>query len=794
MRIGSSIGRARKAFPSASSSEQILESAHETKFGGIHAWPGTCPYHHGDRLREHPLLLIFTVTLFLGSALVFLIQPMFAKMALPLLGGSPSVWITSMLFFQAALLAGYAYAHFSTSRLGTRRQAAVHMVLLLVPLVALPIAVREGWAPPPGGSQVLWLLALLAVSVGPPFFVVSSTAPLLQRWFADTGHARAKDPYFLYRASNFGSAVALLGYPALVEPALRLADQGRLWAVGYGALLVLMAACALTLWRSPAATSTARKPATSPLREDPPPIAGGSLDALTVARRAQWVVLSFVPSSLMLGVTVFLTTDIAPIPLLWVVPLALYLLTFVLAFSPRPPLPQRVMVRAMPLLVIPLVVTILLRAARPPWLLIPLHLLAFFTVGMVCHGRLAQDRPPASRLTDFYLWIAVGGVLGGAFNAIVAPVVFNGFTEYPLAIVLACLLRPGRGGERRERRSRLLDLALPVALGAAVLGLAWWVRAGGVSDELLRRALVFGVPAFLCFTLIDRPVRLGLGLGAILVAGAVAVGAANPVVFADRSFFGAFQVTADAEGRFHLLTHGTTVHGAQSLDPARRDEPLTYYTRSGPLGQVFEAVNATGADDIAVVGLGAGSMACYARPGERWTFYEIDPLVERIARDPSLFTFLRDCLDRPRIVLGDARLSLERAADGQYDLIVVDAFNSDAIPVHLITREAIGLYLAKLADGGVLAFHISNLYLDLHPVLRDLARDAGLVSFARDDSLVTEADRRAGKSPSDWIVLARSPADVGDIVDNPRWYELKGQGGTLWTDDFSNILGVFRWS
>jgi len=738
------------------------------------------------------VLLLYTITLFLGSMLLFLVEPMFAKMALPLLGGSPSVWITSMLFFQAVLLAGYAYAHAGTGKLGARRQAAVHMALLAVPFLTLPIAPRRGWAPPATGGQVVWLLALLAVSVGLPFFVVSSAAPLLQRWFASTGHPRARDPYFLYRASNLGSMIALLGYPAVVEPTLRLADQGRLWAWGYGVLAAMTAACAALLWRSPVPTGPGA--AAAPDRAAPAPIAGGGNGHVTPARRARWMALSFVPSSLLLGVTTHLTTDVAPIPLLWVIPLALYLLTFVLVFSPRPPLPQRLMARALPLLVLPLVATILLKAARPVWVPMLLSLLTFFVAAMVCHGRLAEDRPPASRLTEFYLWIAAGGVLGGVFNALVAPVIFDSYAEYPLAIVLACLLRPGPAAGGGRRWSRVLDLGLPIALGAVVAALAWWVGVGGPSNELLRRGVLVGVPTVLCFTFVERPIRFGLGVGAILLAGTVSLGAASPVLLADRSFFGAYQVTEDAAGELHFLTNGTTVHGAQSLDPARRDDPLTYYTRSGPLGQVFGATDAAGGDDIAVVGLGAGSMACYGRPGERWTFYEIDPLVERIALDPNLFTFLRDCLDDPRIVTGDARLSLEGAADGRYDLIAVDAFNSDAIPVHLITREAIALYLSKLADGGMLAFHISNQYVDLHPVLGNLARDVGLVSFARDDSSISRAESRAGKFPSDWVVMARTAADLGPIARDPRWYRLEGDGSRVWTDDFSNILSVFRWT
>src|SRR5262245_44359022 len=391
---------------------------------------------------------------------MFVVQPMVGKMILPSLGGSPAVWNTCMVFFQAVLLAGYAYAHGTTARLGVRRQAALHLGLLLLPLLALPVAVAADGGPPSDTHPVPWPLALLTLSVGLPFFLVSTSAPLLQKWFAGTGHPAARDPYFLYAASNLGSMLALLGYPILVEPYWPLAEQGVGWAWGYGALVVLTAFCALLLWRAPAAAA-ADAPADGP--DGPPPGWGQTL---------RWLALALVPSSLMLSVTTYVTTDIASIPLLWVAPLAIYLLTFILVFARRPLLPHRLVVAVAPVAVVLLAAVILCRVTEPVWLLLPLHLLGLFVVALVCHGALAQERPPARYLTGFFLWMSLGGVLGGLFNALVAPQVFSGVAEYPLVLVAACLLLPRRDGAA-DAAARRRDLALPLAAGLLTAVLAW---------------------------------------------------------------------------------------------------------------------------------------------------------------------------------------------------------------------------------------------------------------------------------------------------------------------------------
>ena len=739
-------------------------------------------------------LLLFTVTLFLSSALLFAIQPMFAKMVLPLLGGTPATWITSMLFFQSALLAGYAYAHWSTRWLGERRQTIVHGLLVVVAVAALPVAVPRGWAPRPEDHPVAWLLAVLLVGVGLPFFVVSSTTPLLQRWFARSPHAAAHDPYFLYRASNLGSMVGLLAYPALVEPRLRLADQGRMWAAGYLGLAALTAGCALAPWRAGPRTA-AEEAGEEERAEEQTADRGAGEDSpvpLGVARRAHWLALAFVPSSFMLAVTTYITTDIAAVPLLWVVPLALYLLSFIAVFSRGPFLLAGLTAQLHPFLVLQLVLLVVLGATEPVLLVVAVSLVAMFVSALVCHGRLAEDRPPSRQLTEFYLWVALGGALGGAFNAVVAPTVFDSVVELPLAIVLACLLRDRQQATEDTGPARVLDLVLPVGLLAFAVGAVAVGRAAGLGSTTAR-VVAFVVALLLCAGFAARPARLALGVAAVFVAAAVASGGGEDTLYANRTFFGVLRVERDGERETHRLVHGNTTHGAQSTDPGRRREPLTYYHRTGPVGQVFAMLRAPAeAEEVGVVGLGTGTLACHGRPGQRWTFYEIDPAVARIARDPHLFTYLRDCPPQVDVVLGDARLSLARSHSERFGVIVVDAFNSDAIPVHLLTREALALYLDKLAEGGVLVVHITNRYLDLAGVVGDLVADARLAGLVRDD-LASEPRMATGRAGSVWAVLARRPSDLAPLAAHPDWRPLPTRAGAeVWTDDFSNLLGALR--
>lgn len=731
----------------------------------------------------------YACSIFISAALLFCVQPMVAKMLLPLLGGSPAVWTTCMVFFQVTLLAGYAYAHGTLRWLGARRQIALHVVVLMLPLLVLPIQIGEADVAsfPPTQSPVLHVLGLLAVTVGLPFLVLSTSAPILQRWFAATGDAKHRDPYVLYAASNLGSMIALLSYPAVIDPWLGLAAQSRAWRWGYVAFVVMAMGCAALRLRAPRSRPAATEP--SPLDPVAP--------ELTVARRALWVALSAVPSSLLVGVTTYLGTDIAPFPLLWVIPLALYLLTFVLVFAERRALSTRLASRLLPLPVAGVFIVLLSEAAAPTWALLALHLGLFFLAAMVCHGRLAEDRPPVTHLTEFYLWMSVGGVIGGAFNALVAPVVFDRVVEYPLAILLACLMRPTPEGPGRAPQRASRDVGHALAMGALTAAAVLLILALKMEPGRTSFGLMFGVPILVNYRTLMQPRRFALGLTAILVASSLYPGALGQTIYRTRSFFGTVRVTRDLSGRFRQIVHGSTVHGRQAVDPTRRREPVTYYARSGPLGEIFRlAAGLTPESRVAVIGLGCGVIAAYATPGQAWTFYEIDPAVLRIARDGRFFTYLADAFPGDaglRVELGDARLRLREAKDSALDLLILDAFSSDAIPVHLLAREALALYLQKLAPDGLLALHISNRYLDIQPVVASLARSAGIAAYCREDLTVLPEHEVTGKSSSTWCALARAEARLGPLTTSPAWHRARDDGAPVWTDDRSSILGILRW-
>ena len=717
---------------------------------------------------------LFSTSLFLSALLLFCIQPLFAKMLLPLLGGSPAVWNTAMVFFQTSLLAGYGYAHLSTRLLAPRQQVLLHLSLLTLAVVALPIAIRGGWAPPTATSPIPWLMAVLSLSIGLPFFVVSATAPLLQRWFSATGHPMAADPYFLYGASNLGSILALLGYPIVLEPLLPIGGQSWLWTWGYLLLVLLIAACGvafLSLARAPASKAAAVVPKHRPI---------GWRD------RAHWLALAAIPSALLLGVTTEITTDIASAPLFWVVPLMLYLLTFVFVFARRPLLPHRWMVAAFPYLLV--LVAISYAWPMSAALQLPINLALFFSAAMICHGELARRRPSADDLTEFYLCMSAGGVIGGVFSAILAPEIFNGVDEYPIALVLTCLMLPKRDGQAFFNGR---DVALPAALALVIAAPLVF------EDAIVQRFGVFGTLPVLVLTALAaclfraRPLRFALGIGLLFLA-APSPDNLGRVLHRERSFFGVVKLQLSPDGRVLRMLHGVTAHGAEYVEPTRWREPLLYYHPDGPVGQFFAALrlHQRTLNRIAVVGLGTGALACFREPGQSWSMFEVDPMVVRLARDTHYFHFLEQCGQDARIVLGDGRLALQKAADRRFDLVVMDAFSSDAIPVHLLTREAVALYFAKLADHGVVLYHISNRHLELAPVLANIAADAGLAALRNVYAAPAGVENAAA---SEWVALARSRDDLAFLADDPRWKPLEGQpGGRPWTDDYSNLIGAIR--
>jgi hypothetical protein len=745
------------------------------------------------------MLILFTATIFLGALLLFFVQPMMGRMLLPLLGGAPAVWNTAMVFYQAALLAGYAYAHFATKWLGVRRQAALHIPLLFLPLLALPIAIPHGWTPPTTHNPIPWLLAVLAVSAGLPFFVLSATSPLLQRWFSTSGHRDAGDPYFLYAASNCGSFLALISYPILVEPHLGLLQQSRYWAAGYIALAVLTALCGLYVWKrlpGGAPAGQANEGTLDALKRVPPTAVS---KPLTARRRWRWVLLAFVPCSLMLSVTTYITSEVVPIPLLWVIPLGIYLLTFTLVFAKRRLIPHRWMVSAFPFAVVILVLMLARMSLKAEsfaslgWP-VAMHFVGLFVVAMVCHGELANDRPSVEHLTEFFLWISVGGVLGGMFNALLAPVIFPMVLEYPITLLLACLLMPLRSSGTPSGRTRILDIAFPVLLGLFTAGLILLVEHARIDSPRLALALECVPPAVLCLCFFRRPLRFALGGLAIMLATTLALRPEMHAVLVTRSFFGIYGVEKEPGREYlHIFRHGTTMHGMQSFNPKERRIPLLFFTRRGPIGQTIAALPEELKQRVGVIGLGAGTLACYAEAGQHWTFYEIDPEVERIAANPQYFTYLQDCPADVKVVLGDARLSLLAEPDHQFGLMILDAYNSDTIPLHLVTREALALYLQKLTPNGVLALHITNRHVDLEPVFANLARDAGLLSLCRIDPATLE-EFQGGKATSWWIVMTRNAQWLNLLAQDQRWRPVQTQQGVgLWTDDYTSVFSVFHW-
>jgi hypothetical protein len=723
-----------------------------------------------------PLLgLVFTLSVFLSAGLLFIVEPMFGKMVLPLLGGSPSVWTTCMLFFQAALLLGYWYAHVGPARLGLRRHTMLHLGLLAFCLILLPIGVSNAAEGFRVEYPTLWLLLVLTVSVGAPFVLLSSTGPLLQVWFSRTSHPSAHNPYFLYAASNAGSLIGLLSYPFVIEPSITLKGQTGLWTSGYLILVGLVLSSAAYL----RATSTAPEEPTS-LRP------AASLDRRSILR---WTLLAFVPSSFFLALTTYLTTDIAAVPLLWVIPLVLYLLSFTMVFGRRSWISHAALVRWQPVgLIVLAVINFWGASASGVWLM-PLHLLVLLVTALVCHGELAATKPPASRLTEFYLCIAVGGVLGGIFNAVVAPAMFDSVLEYPLTILAACAVRPLLPGS--HTRSMRWDVVLIVAACAVMVA----TRLGD-PDRPATAAVVLSsaVVAVACLRMSRVPARFTLAIGLVVVAGVITAQLQPGILLKERNFFGVREIRLDNEKRVRWLMHGTTNHGGQSIDPAKRTEPVTYYYRGGPIGDVFRAFPSTPGRRVAVIGLGAGNLAAYAGAGEEWTFYEIDPDIARIALDTTYFTFLKDTPAKVRVVLGDGRLSIAKAPDHYYDLILLDAFSSDAIPTHLLTREALSIYRSKLSDRGLLAWHLSNRYLDLEPVLGRLIRETGIVGLIR-ANVERRIEQESNGYPTVWAAIASDSSHLGPLRNDSRWRPLRTRDGVrLWTDDYSNIFSVFIWS
>lgn len=710
-----------------------------------------------------PMTILYAATSVLTAALLFLLQPMVARMMLPAFGGSPQVWTTTMLFFQTALLAGYGYTHVTTTRIDRRAQPWAHLAVMVLPLALLPIGLTVEPSGRGGVVPGVELLTALTIGVAGPFVVIATSGPLVQRWFSWTDHRRARDPYFLYAAGNVGSMGGLLVYPFVVEPYLDVAEQSRLWAAGYVLALVLITACVLVMRRRP---DDARSvPAMPPERGRPIPS----------RRIGRWLLQAFVPSSLMLGATSLLSTDVAAVPLLWVLPLAAYLLTFTVAFSRIGAPVLRVATYAAPA-VVALAVGLAPGTFGVPTA-VALQVLLVLVGGLVAHGRLAADRPAPSQLTRFYLVVAVGGALGGLFNGLVAPLVFPTVFEYGFVIALLMGLviewrEIVRGAARWPRAGRLAAAILLAASPVALLLLSS-LKALPASPAL-RVTVVVALLAPL-LTGFGRSGAVGLAVALVgLVPQVVHVVDAELV---ERTFFGVYRVKREGS-RLDLL-HGTTVHGSQDVtSEASRRRAISYYHPDEPFGDIMRLRGDVKV--VGVLGLGAGSIAAYGRSGQALVFHEIDPEVVRIAKER--FTYLEDTPARVEIVLGDGRLTLADV-HGRYGLLVMDVFTSDAIPVHLLTIEAIERYLQAIEPEGTLALNISNRYLDLAPVLRAAAEELGLAALIRHGNGDGE-----GAVPSHWVAMARDWEALQGLRD-AGWNELPTRR-QLWTDQRSSIWSV----
>jgi len=728
--------------------------------------------------RPTSLAVVFGATIFAGAALLFSIQPLVGKLLLPKLGGTPSVWNTVMVFFQAMLLAGYAYAHFSFRKLGWPRQAWLHAALLGLAAWCLPFRLESGMdstLPP-----AWWVLLNLLQTIGLPVFALAATAPLLQTWFAGSNDPSAKDPYFLYAASNLGSFGALFGYPLLIEPQLRLQAQTQFWAFGYWGLAALMVGCAVLAGRHRRAEAPSEAPEGRRAAEPP-----------TRGQVWSWIGLSFIPSSLMLGVTNYITTDVASVPLLWVIPLGAYLFTFVIAFGNYPAWLDGVSSRAIPILALAVVFPLIVQATEPVWVLLLLHLLFFLFATLKIHLKLSQSRPPAEHLTRFYLYLSVGGVLGGVFNALLAPVLFNSVVEYPLMILVATLVAfPSRGTPGRTAR------LAPITGGALVI-LTMMAAAAAISRASATNVgignLIAGLVLLGSYLLLRTPVRYTLAIATLLVGVGLFRQWRSPVLERERNFFGVLRVVSDGP-TLRRLYHGTTIHGVQSTRPERQCEPLSYYHREGPVGEIAKLhQQAQTGPEVGLIGLGAGAIIAYSQPGERWTLFEIDPAVATIAQDRRYFTYLGECARAPfRIEIGDARLKLDAIPDDTFGLLYVDAFSSDVIPMHLLTLEATRLYRRKLSANGFLAFHISSRNFDLEPLVANLGRSVALRCFASMRSELSNEALGEGGLEANWIVLV--PEGLAPVLlEDKAWREIRpGPDAPLWTDDFSSLLGVLK--
>ena len=734
---------------------------------------------------QAPSKLLFVSTICLGSFLLFLVQPMVARMALPRLGGAPSVWNSAMLVYQALLLCGYAYAH-RLSREAPRRQAMIHIAVLLIAALWLPLGLAS-FTPPVGGSPIFWVPWLLIASIGPLFFAVAAQAPLMQRWYALTGNQG--NPYALYAASNIGSFAGLIAYPLLVEPFMPMLSQNWLWTGIYVVLVVAVALCARLLWQ-------ARMIAVAE------PTAETEAIVIGWKRRLYWIALAAIPSGLMLSTTSHLTTDLMAMPLLWVIPLGLYLLSFSVAFADNQR-PAFWISKVAPLVLLATGAVVFMIWGKAAIIGLAASLTLLFVVSVALHNEMFRTRPEPEHLTGFYLMMSLGGVIGGFFCAIVAPLIFDWTWEHPILILLAAILIPQNRflsfGEEDIFGARGAPIfILTLAMIAVGIGLYAGIITGAeiTSDKIILLVIIIGIGIIAT----GQKIAFAMTIAALMLANGGWYNVEQTMAGARmRSYFGTYTVNSSESGRVRWLNHGTTMHGMQWLDAPTR--PISYYPTTSGVGiTMAKATELYGRGaSIGVVGLGAGTLACYRKPGQFWQFFEIDPLMVEIARDRKIFSFIERCAPDVPITLGDARLTLADVPQGKFDILALDAFSSDSIPLHLLTKEAFATYRRALKPDGLLLVHISNRYIDLNPVVAAEAKTGGWAAALRHDS-PTEKLVNQGSRASLWIALSPDRAKLAQLTgpvspkkaryyDAGGWIKLDSPTGTrAWTDDYASVL------
>jgi len=747
-------------------------------------------------------LLVFSVTLLLSAALMFAVQPMVGKMLLPIVGGTPAGWIVAMAFFQLMLLVGYLLAHI-LSKLSALQHGIFYVLCLVLGICFLPLSLNAHLSQIPGNPAAHDIFILLTFAVAVPFIALSATSSTIQRLFTATDHASAKDPYFLYAASNFGSFSGLLLYPLLVEPLFAISEQTTILKFFYISLISLATICIfLSYTGHRKSLKTAANPVV-PSQNTPPPVETSKAPTSPVSKKRylQWLFMSFVPSSLLLGVTIYITTDVISVPMIWVLPLALYLLTFIIAFSKQKILSQKMLDLIHPHLVLVSIICISLFASDwlTGWFDVVFYLSVFTAITLSYHMRLAALRPleeNSKDLTGFYLMMSVGGALGGVLNAFIIPLVTNRLVEFPLMLLVSLLAHPAV----KLRSGPGIFLLVCIIMGAGMLTITPPNLPFSIKDVLglvLPLILLLAIlsPIFPKLFILLKPESFMIAAATIFIYAQFSHASLNQLLMT-RNFYGTVRVfemdtplTSDESGetkyKVRYMTHGTTVHGQQIMVPEFEKTPTAYFSEPGPLGDIFTQPNLK---KIAVIGLGVGSMNCYAAPDREFTFVEIDPAVIDVAKD--YFTFLSACKSakEPRILLGDGRLELEKLADEKFDIIALDAFSSDMVPTHLLSAEAVQLYKEHLTDNGIIIFNISNRYILLDGILVAAAEETGLAHrFKQDQTL-----NKPFTYPSRWFAMAKSE-DTLKALDEKGWKALERKTSVRpWTDDYSNIMSVVK--